>query len=381
MRTRAHHISKAVWLFSLAMLWSGVAWAQVSDTLRFRLHTDTSLVTQFYQQRAFEPAWTHEGGPTTQAYGLSEVLSSSFEDGLNPEEYQAHQIISYLQSFDRPGPFSPSIRADLELLLTKAFFTWASDMDQGMVDPASISLIWGTHDHDPDLVERLILGLEAGRIEAVMKLLRPRFEGYLRLKEALASYRQLAEEGGWPLVQEGKKLEPGMQDSRVKALRARLRITDPVPEPHPDSLEVYDSSLAGAVRAFQKRHGLAEDGIVGRAVLAALKVSVEERVEQIRLNLERWRWLPDTLGRNHIRVNVPGYALEVIEGRERVLSMRVIVGSRSNKTPLFSSQVEKVVLAPRWYVPRSIIEGEILPKQIADSTYLVVTEKGHKPLF
>jgi murein L,D-transpeptidase YcbB/YkuD len=121
---------------------------------------------------------------------------------------------------------------------------------------------------------------------------------------------------------------------------------------------------------FQRRHGLAAEGAVNAATRAELNVGVERRVEQLELNLERWRWLPKDLGRRHIMVNIAAYELEVVERDGVVLAMRVVVGRRYHRTPVFSDTMRYLVLNPYWHVPRSIAGGELLPKIRRDPSYL-----------
>jgi murein L,D-transpeptidase YcbB/YkuD len=154
----------------------------------------------------------------------------------------------------------------------------------------------------------------------------------------------------------------------VAALRERLHLED---DPGIDQdADLFDEALERAVRKFQRRHGLAADGAVGTATRAELNVSVERRVEQLELNLERRRWLPEDLGRRHIIVNIAAFALEVVEEEAVVLAMRVVVGGLEHRTPVFSDTMRYLVLNPYWNVPTDISVGEMLPKIRQDSSYL-----------
>ena len=124
------------------------------------------------------------------------------------------------------------------------------------------------------------------------------------------------------------------------------------------------------MRAFQRRHGLEEDGVAGPATLAELNQRAEDHVRQIEVNLERWRWLPRDLGRRHVRVNIAAFRLDAVEDGRTALDMRVIVGKPYTRTPMFGSAMDAVIFNPSWYVPTSIAVHEILPKARKDPSYL-----------
>lgn len=134
--------------------------------------------------------------------------------------------------------------------------------------------------------------------------------------------------------------------------------------------EHFDSALEDAVRMFQLRHGLEADGVVGAGTLAALNVPINERVRQMELNLERWRWLPRNLGERYILVNIPSFELEVTEGEKVVLEMRVVVGKTYRRTPVFSSSMTHLVFSPYWHVPPSLAVQDVLPAAQKDLEYL-----------
>ena len=125
-----------------------------------------------------------------------------------------------------------------------------------------------------------------------------------------------------------------------------------------------------ALRTFQETHGLAPTGLPDPATVAALNVPVEERIRQVALNLERWRWMPDDLGQDHVFVNIPGFTLFARENGQTAFDMRVIVGKRHLRTPVFSSGMETVVFSPYWHIPVSIIAGETAPAAAKDPEYL-----------
>ncbi len=132
----------------------------------------------------------------------------------------------------------------------------------------------------------------------------------------------------------------------------------------------YDQETRAAIQLFQTRHGLVDDGVIGPETLETLNVSVEDRIRQIELNLERWRWMPKSFGKRHIRVNVADFSLEVIEDGESVMRMPVIVGTQYRKTPVFSARMTYLEFAPYWTVPPTILREDKLPKIKRHPDYL-----------
>jgi len=199
---------------------------------------------------------------------------------------------------------------------------------------------------------------------------RPEKTSYLKLESALAQHRDFQRRGGWPSVPDGPPMRKGDSGGRIGILRDRLLISgdlEEVDEQHPDLL---DDEMDLAVRRFQERHGRAVDGIVGPNTLADLNVSVEHRVRQIELNLERWRQLPRDLGERFIMVNTASFQLEFVENDQRLMKMRVVAGRRSRSTPEVSSELTYLVLNPYWHIPHGIAKRDILPKIQEDPDYL-----------
>lgn len=190
------------------------------------------------------------------------------------------------------------------------------------------------------------------------------------LRAALADHWQLAEEGGFIRVPIGSSLRLGMRDERVEALRARLTQTGDVLSGQPAESELFDENLEAAVRHFQARHGLDDDGIVGRLTLAELNTAVEERIRQLMVNMERWRWLPHDPGERFIMVNIAGFNMVVVERGVPIMRQRVIVGRDYRQTPVFNCNMTYLVLNPSWEVPNSIAVRDILPEVRRDPDYL-----------
>ena len=171
----------------------------------------------------------------------------------------------------------------------------------------------------------------------------------------------------------GDSLKPGMTDARVPALRARLFITDGAPQRSSGQADLYDPELVNAVKWFQKRHGLGDDGIAGRNTIAALNVPVDERIAEITVAMERWRWMPENLGRDHLIVNIAGFDLKHVDDGKVVDRMAVVVGKPYSRTPEFSDRVRYLEFNPYWNVPPDIAIREELPKLKTDPAALAAS--------
>ncbi len=189
------------------------------------------------------------------------------------------------------------------------------------------------------------------------------------LDKALARYRQIADQGGWPPVPTGPALHPGGRSDRIPLLAKRLAATADLTAP-PGRGDVFDGDLARAVRKFQARHGLSADGVVGAKTLVALNVPVGERIRQLAASLKRCQPLPQQLERRHILVNIADFTLKLYEEGTLLLAMPVIVGKTYRQTPVFSRRITSLILNPCWEVPDSIAAKDLLPKIKKDPRYL-----------
>lgn len=192
----------------------------------------------------------------------------------------------------------------------------------------------------------------------VSSALQAQIEG---LQEALQRYRDLAAAGGWPAVPAGPTIRPDSDDSRLGILATRLVASGDLATDKTAST-FYDDTLQDAVRRFQARHGLAADGLVGRATLRALNVPVERRIDQIRVNLERARSLSDIDEQHLILVNIAAFKATIIRNGKALWTTKVIVGEKEDRTPELRSELRSVVFNPTWSVPHSIASEELLAK-------------------
>lgn len=348
----------------------GAATIAVGDE---RIFAATEL-PRFYRGRDYQPAWVSGTGPRALADSALSALEGAVLEGLESKDYHLVRIRDVYADVTRArgaGRTQDLARlAELDLLLTDALLVLASHLASGRVDPTTIHPEWSARPGAVNLVGELDMALATGRIGERLERLVPEHPGYVRLRNALADYRRIAADGGWPELP-GRTLSPGMRDEAVPLLRERLRLTGDLAGPAGRrNQDRYDADVEAAVRRFQARHDLEPTGVVGLETSATMNVPVEDRIRQIELNLERWRWLPRDLGSRHIIVNIAGLEMHVVEGDSSVLQSRVLVGQRYRKTPVFSDRMTYLVLNPTWTIPPGILEQDKLPLIRRDPGYL-----------
>lgn len=343
------------------------------------LYSQKGLIT-FYSERQFTKAWMESGQPSFQAYQLIQALNTADRHGLDKNNYHISAINNRIELLKTSSNKSERLVAsvDLDLLLSDAFLTYAKHLVQGQVNPKSLHSDWDTNRRTTDLISLLVEAVGSQTVDQKINNLAPQQAGYHSLMQALGEYRDIKDHGGWPPVTMGPTLRLGDRSNRIVGLKKRLTVSGDLPKTNDQGNNHYDSALQNAVKRFQKRHGLEADGLVGKATLEALNIDIDYRVEQIRANLERWRWLPEDLGERHIIVNIPGFDLKFIANGETLLEMPVIVGKTYRETPVFTGMMTYLVINPSWYVPKSIAVKDKLPILIKDPHYI---EKHHMKLY
>lgn len=294
-------------------------------------------------------------------------------DGLNPEDYHLSVIEALTQKIIHSDSAKTEDVAKLELLLTDAFLLLATHLAGGKTDSETIDPKWKASKRNVrvDLDEFIDSTLKTNRIIEGLQKLTPKHREYENLKIALVRYRKISDAGGWEnFSTELPKIELDMREHDIVLLRKRLAITQGKIEFVPEDEELFDQLLYEHVMLFQKRNGIAADGVVGKGTIEAMNIPVQDRIASIEANLERWRWLSDDLGDTYITVNIANFELQVIEDDKIVFTTNAIVGREFRETPVFSSTMTYLVLNPDWTIPPTILTKDIIPSQAKNPAYL-----------
>ena len=353
-------------------------WPDFSD---YRGH-----VQNFYGHSGYTPAWMLNGQPTPQALAIIELLKQADSQGLDPEDYDASRWADRLARL--PTSHAPGDAAIFDAALTICLMRYISDCHIGKINPEhfkfGLSVEAKKYDLPAFLRERLVNGQD---VKAELVEIGPPFAGYRRTLGALQLYLQLArQDDGEKLPVSKLPIAPGTPYDGVPRLTRLLRLLGDLPADTAVAADsnLYQGALVDAVKRFQGRHGLKPDGRLDAQTLANLNTPLSQRVDQLRLMLERWHWLPDRFNEPPIVVNIPEFRLRAYDSSQNpVLTMNVIVGKAfRHKTPVFEKDMRYVVFRPYWNVPPSIQRSEIVPAVEKDRDYIakkgfeVVTQGG-----
>lgn len=336
---------------------------------------------RFYRERQFRLGWFKDHQPVLHVQTLQSIIAKAQDEGLDPKDYQVknlNMLFAELKKLRADTMRRNALEKQIDVALTGTYLKWASDYYRGVANPRdSKNATWQVKPNKIKLNKALMTFLGERKSRYNYYEFAPLHPEYDQLKRALASYRAQERAGGWAALPGGLKLRPGQTSPAVAALRKRLMHsantvpggTGPAAVGTAPPL-VYDAELVGAVKLFQQDAGLKPDGVVEGETLRQLNVPIGSRIDQLILNMERWRWLPKRFEPSYLLVNIPEYTLHVVEDNREAFTMPVIVGKVLHETPIFSDKMEYVVLAPYWNVPFSIIDNELRDKLAANPNYL-----------
>ena len=339
-------------------------------------------VRALYAEYGGAPLWLDKQGLSSdRVTELANALASADSDAIRVADYPIKDLAAAVTSLRGGKTPTADQLADADVLMTSTFAALGEDLLTGQVNPKSVSQSWFISTREEGIDSALAHTLRESPVDRSIQLIRPQDPTYDSLRVELMRYRALAAKGDWPTVPAGPALKPGESDTRARltALAGRLRAEGYLAaDTSADSSQSragrmkYDRVLAGAVANFQAHHDIGVDSMLGPETVDALNESVSFRLGQIAANLERYRWLPRSLGEKYILVNVPAFELTAYDSGKAALQMKVIVGQdyQGKATPVFSDSMEFVVFRPYWIVTDSIANKEIYPKLAADPTYL-----------
>jgi murein L,D-transpeptidase YcbB/YkuD len=336
---------------------------------------DSAPVKEFYNQSGYRLAWSRGGQPTRQAIEAIGILEDADQKGLDNKDYDGTKWPERLKALQTGGA-SESALVHFDVALTVSAIRYGSDLHLGKVDPKVLHKDFDpeVEKHDPgQFLWKNVVG--ATSVKDVLLPIEPPYPGYQRTLVALQKYLQMAkDEVPDPLPQVTKPIAPGQEYEGTAKLISRLQFLGDLPASVtvPQGSQTYSGEVADGVKRFQTRHGLEAAGKLGTQTITELNRSMSERVNALRLTLERWRWLPHSFSQPPIVVNIPEFILRTFDAPDKpALIMRVVVGrAMRTQTPVLEEDMKYVIFWPYWNVPPSILRGEIIPKITKDPAYL-----------
>jgi L,D-transpeptidase YcbB len=324
-------------------------------------------ISTFYNKRAMAYAWFDQDGLIEHASNLTDRVRNLQYDGVNKELPYVHELDSMIYEVSMENlPKSNILK--LELMLTAQYFAFADLVWEGMDASISKSVDWNLPRKKVSYEEFLDSILKTDP-EQIKDLKRPVNRQYGLLRKFLENYSELEAKGNWFLIKNSSKaLRPG--DSSEIVLQIKQRLLELSDLKLNNATQLYDEDLRIAVISFQKRHGLKDDGIIGKTTIVAMNVPYKERIKQLMVNMERSRWVPVSLDRDYLVVNIPEFKLHVNSGDQLLWSCNIVVGKPIHKTAIFSGDLKYVVFSPYWNVPRSIVVNELLKDMKKEPNYL-----------
>ncbi|MGA1931244.1 L,D-transpeptidase family protein [Arcobacter sp. YIC-464] len=380
---------------------------------------------KYYKVFDYQMIWIDEKGVKNTVSELFTTIKS--DPVLKPQVekiFKFSTILDKLNSLDKnPENYIESM-AKIDFMLTSIYSKYMGYLGSGFIDwkefektlkeleeKDDIHAGWEKYNIRKNKIKLLKEALDQNDLNIAFNAVNYTFPQAKELENKIKEFEKLAEAGGYIKLPKFKVLKEGHVNDNVKLLRQRLLqsndlaknecditietqnlVTNTIAKGNYEDIQdddivtqgsdiienncykVFDKYVKEAVISFQKNHGLVADGIVGSQTRRILNMSVEEKILKMRLNLERMRWMPRTLGDKYLLVNIPEYKLKMYKENKVELDMAIVVGKRQNPTPIFSNRVSFVVLNPYWKIPESIVEKEIVPKVLENPNYL--KEKG-----
>jgi len=364
---------------------------------RYRIEKDYlfsgTLLPMFYMNRLYTPAWinpepedwisqktsiwnkrgsevyTGNNMISPKGYELIGYLRRVYEHGLQPNDFHLTLIEKYASRIQSMIPMAAEDIMKLEILLTDAFILLGAQLHYGKVDPEKEGADWQIDRKEAELRldEKLENALGRNDLGNTLNQLAPNYRSYWIMKSELAFFSSL-NNLSWPQLKSAKAIKPGENNQILPGIRARLihlryELSD-------STSAQYDEELLLQVKIFQNDRGLNPDGEIGRGTLEMLNRSPEQLINQLKVNMERFRWLPAKLTDKHIIVNIANLRLDLIEGGDTLISLRAIVGNEYRKTPVFNDRLTYIVFSPTWIVPPTILKMDVIPELLKGSAYL-----------
>jgi len=344
-----------------------------------------SFVNSLYKELLFTPVWIREESLSSATKELFSYIKSDLTLDKNTTLYRDAIALEHIAQDLYDEKREIYTKVNLEFKISQLYKKYTNYLYFGSINwgafSARISNLmvndvrteWVLHRPSANVTKILSKVAFGSSLKKELNSALPTAYHYAELKNFLNKYLEIRQNGGWQrVVLSSKKLKPNRYDNGLDTLRKRLKVTgDYDSNTTFEDGTLYDEALQVAVKKFQKRNGLKEDGVIGSATLKLLNKTVDERITTLRLNLDRLKWLNKRDSKRHIVINIPDFQLYFEENGKLIQTMRVVTGRPNHPTPIFSDMVEYIVLNPYWNIPKSIIQKEMIPKLLKNPNAMV----------
>ena len=389
-----------------------------------------NLTKKYYRNHKYMPFWTNQEGIKQIAYSLISTIKN--DPVLEPSSKKLFNLENINLQIENIEAQSEDILQlmTLDIMLTSTYHKYMQYLSRGFIDwkafqkelktlneKKKIVANWNNYSVRKNIRKLLYKAVDEDDISIAINEVNFTFPKAKQLSERIEEFEEISKNGGYVKVPAVKKsLKKDHYYPQIKEIRERLLQSKDLVEnkcisenseekqnnifkketqvttknideltatveikkveikPKQDCLELYDENVFQAVKSFQKNHGLVQDGVVGRNTIKRLNIPIEKKIEKMRINLERMRWMPRSLGEEYVVVNIPDYKLKMYDKGEIKLDMAVIVGNTKNPTPIFSHKMSSIVLNPYWRIPQSIVKKELIPKLVENPNYLSTSD-------
>ena len=318
--------------------------------------SQSEALASFYRENGYEAIWTgQDQASRLRRSALLTAMGETAAHGLPDRSGEVNRLLQQMRDAQTIRDFG-----EVEVALSQALVNYATDLQTGILQPQRIDDGIVRKKHSVDAKE-FLFGIRDNQPFAFMRSLVPTSSQYRALQREKLRLEKLIAAGGWGPTVNAKKLEPGDEGAAVVALRNRLMAMGYLGR---SASGRYDAALERAVQAFQSDHGLAVDGVAGAGTLAEVNRPASDRLKSILVAMERERWLTPDRGERHVLVNLADFSAQIIDDGDVTFETRSVIGKNTHdrRSPEFSDEMEHMVINPSWYVPRSIITKEYLPK-------------------
>lgn len=318
-------------------------------------------LTSFYRMNHFKTVWNSAENRKSIVY----TLLKASDEGLDPDEYQAEamqEIESNINSL------SEKELVNYDISITLCVQKYISHMSNGKLNPSDLYTDWDLKKPIFDINKNLTDAINGDSLNSIFENIKPKHIVYKKLKSALLLLNSMPKDTVKP-IEISKKFIPNDSSAFVLTIKRKLIYWKDL-KPKDSLTNFYDEETVKAVKRFQKRHGLASDGIIGKATILALNMSIEERKKQIIANMERWKWFPRDMGEHYIIINIPEFKLYTVFKNDTTRTHNIIVGTAKRKTPILNSKLSYAVFNPTWTVPPTILKEDIIPATTKNRNYL-----------